>query len=197
MDFITYTLSALIALSGVVVGSYLANSAPEEVHSIKKYFPLVQMISLVLLFFVLYSYFPFFIVSALLLLTFAFFRFFWHRQNVNILDYSVFAVLFPLTSLVAVAHYYVTLILFAFGVFSGALFYVLHTKPKDPKQTKSKKKTSKKKSDASLHVAHHKHKGRHHTHDEILSRLFSSYAFFMLLACVSYLVAELFMYLIN
>ncbi|MBN1175357.1 hypothetical protein JXA48_01815 [Candidatus Woesearchaeota archaeon] len=192
MDFITYTLSALIALSGVVVGSYLANSAPEEVHTIKKYFPLVQMISLVLLFFVLYSYFPFFIVSALLILTFAFFRLFWHRQNVNILDYSVFAVLFPLTSLVAVAHYYVTLILFAFGVFSGALFYVLHTIPSTKKG--SKKSTKK---DSSLHVAHHKHRGRHHTHDEILSRLFASYAFFLLLACVSYIVSEIFMHLIN
>ena len=187
MDFFSYVLTVLIALSGVVVGSYLANSAPREVHDIKNLFPVVQMLSIVLLFFVLYSFFPFFIVSAILLLTFAFFRMFWYKQNVNVLDYTAFAVIFPLSSLIPMAHYYVTLIVFAFGVFSGALFYVLHTKPK---RKNSSKKTS-------LHVGYHKHKGRHHTHDEILSRLFSTYAFFFLLACASYVVAQLFIILIS
>lgn len=178
MDFITYFLSALVSLFGVLAGSYLANSAPQEVHNLKKYFPLAQMLSLVLLFFVLYTFFPFFIVTAILILTFTFLRFFWHRQNVNILDYTIFGIIFPLSSLIMVAHYYITLIVFIFGIFSGALFYVLHTHPK--------KKTHK-------HVAYHKHRGRHHTHEEILLKLFSSYSFFLLLSLTSYLVANLFM----
>jgi len=178
MDFITYTLSVLIAFLGILAGSYLANFAPEEVHSIKKYLPLAQMLAIVLLFFIIFSFFPFFIATTLLILTFSFLRLFWHKQNVNVLDYSVFGVIFPLTSLVIVAHYYVTILLFIFGLFSGALFYVLHTK--------SKKKTD-------FNVAHHKHRGRVYSHDEILVKLFGTYVFFFLLSISSYLVSTLFL----
>lgn len=183
MDFLTYLLTAFISLMGVVVGVMLANSAPEEVHQIKKYFTLIQLFAIVLLFFVLFSFFPFVIVCALLILTFGFFKLFWHKQDINFLDYVVFGSVFPLTSLVVVAHFYITIILFIFGVFSGALFYVLHTHPKKKKHQIKK-------------VSHHAHKGRHHTYDELLSKLSSSYLFFLVLTIASYVIARLFNYFI-
>lgn len=191
MNLIPYLVSVLISFIGVMAGIFISKNIPETAHYVKKYFPMVQMISLVLLFFVLYSFFPFFIVTLILVLSFAFIRFFWEKQDVNLLDYIVFGVIFPFSSIIVFAQIYVTTLFFFFGIFSGALFFVLHTEPEKLKIKKSTKKY-KKIIKASKDVAYHKHKGRHHTSQEIFSKALQVYSIFIIVAIVSYVASRLF-----
>lgn len=188
MDIFLYVLTALIAYFGLLIGAALAHGARDEAHNLRHHLFFLQLVSFILLFVVFYAYFSFFIVTSMLILTFAFIWFFWHKQENNTLDYIAFSVLFAISSLVMQAHFYVTLIIFFFGIFSGAIYYVLHTHP----EKKSKKKRSKSKSVSKpAGVAHHKHKGRHHEFSEIVAKLFRQYLFFLPLTIIVYALAQL------
>jgi hypothetical protein len=190
MDFSTYLLSVMIVSIGLLFGSSLAHISRSEVHQFKKHLPGLQMFCVILLFLVLFSFFPFLVALSMLFLSFGFVYLFWRKLDMNFLDYIVFGGLFALTSVNLLAHFYVSLILFVFGMFSGSLFYVLHTFPQEHlKKTKSTSKKSK--LPHGSHVLHHKHKGRHHTSQEIFRLLVKKYAFFPLLALVSYGVANI------
>jgi len=175
MDIFTFVASLLLAFVGLFVGTVLAHYSEEEVHYIKKYLPFLQMMTFMLIFVLIYWYLPFFIASSLLILSFAFIYLFWHRKNINLLDYIVLAVLFSLTSLEPHFHLYMTTLVFIFGIFSGALFYVLHrkhhSKPRD--------------------ILHHKHSGKHLSFGHLSVKLFDHYFFFLIISFVSYLLAIL------
>lgn len=175
MDFFTFLLTAIIAFFGLLTGAVLSHYSHDEVHAFKKYLPMLQLACFILAFIILYTMLPFVIASALLVLTFAFIYFFWRKKNLNVLDYIALAILFALTTINLSSHLYMTTIIFAFGVFSGALYYVLHTKP--PKKAKEK------------NVSHHKHRG-HHEFGHLVKKLLNHYSFFLVLTLVTWLVAN-------
>lgn len=175
MDVFTFTLTLLVSFLGLLVGGFLAHNSEDEVHKFKKFLPFIQLLLFVLVFVVFFVSLPFFVALMILILSFAFIYLFWHKKNINTLDYIVFAVLFALSSLNFVYHLYMTLILFAFGIFSGALYYVLHTKPNH--------KTP--------NVSYHKHSGKHLEIGELLYSLFNHYYFFLIVSFLAYLVSQI------
>lgn len=175
MDVFTFALTLIVAFLGLLTGGLLSYYSDEEVRSFKKYIPVVQLIIFILVFMVIYLFLPFFVASAILVLSFAFIYLFWRKKNINVLDYSVLGVLFALTSLSMQFHLYMTLLVFAFGIFSGALFYVLHRNPDDKDK----------------HVSHHKHSGKHLSFGHLLYELFHHYYFFLIIAFAAYLVAQI------
>ena len=95
----------------------------------------------------------------------------------NVLDYITLAILFALTTINMDSHLYMTTILFAFGVFSGALFYVMHTLPLKKSRGKD--------------VSHHKHKG-HHEFGVLVTKLLHHYSFFLVLTIITWFVSSFF-----
>lgn len=181
MDFFTYTLTALVGFLGLFVGLIFAKFSPNEVHNFKKYIPDIQLILLALSFVIFFIYFPFAIASLIFILSFSFIFLFWQKRDINTLDYIIFSILFAIGSLDYRVHYYLTAIIFVFGLIAGTLFYVLHDKPH------------------MHHVmtrGHHKHSGKQLTFDEMSGILFKKYVFFMILCIFNYIVAHLFFYLI-
>ena len=180
MDIYTFVGTSLLAFLGLFVGLVLSHYSEEEVQSFKKYIPFIQLSIFVLMFLLLFWYLPFFIASSILVLSFAFIYLYWHRKNLNVLDYIIISVLFALTSLSKNFQMYMTLLTFLFGIFSGSLFYVLHRRhTKEPK-----------------HILHHKHSGRHLSFGQLSIELFNHYYFFLIISFVAYLLANLFKYLI-
>ena len=175
MDVFTFALTLIVSFLGLLVGGFLAYNSEEEVHEFKRFLPFIQLLLFVLIFVVFFVFMPFFVASMMLILSFAFIYLFWHKKNINTLDYIVFAVLFALSSLSFQYHLYTTVILFAFGIFSGALFYVLHTKPnhKHP------------------NVSHHKHSGKDLELGHLLYGLFHHYYFFLIVSFSAYLVSQI------
>jgi len=184
MDFLIYIFSALIAFLGLLIGGLFSHTIREELHKVKHFLPFLQLLAIIFTFLLLYSVFPLLIVTVLFLLTFVFIWSFWSKKDHNVLDYIFFGIIFVITSLQPVIHYYMTLILFIFSFFAGGLFYSLHTKPQ-------KKKGRKKIKDEHPHVAHYKHSGKHHEHAVIMRKLFAKYFFFIPLTIVSWLIAQL------
>jgi hypothetical protein len=195
MDFFVYFFSALIAFLGLFLGGLFSHTIREELHHLKHFLPVLQLITLVLSFLLLYIAFPFYIVSVLFLFTFIFIWMFWHKKDHNVLDYIVFAIIFVITSLQPMMHYYMTLLLFLFGFFAGGLFYSLHTKPKKTTKKAAKKKTKNThKDDYHPHVAHHKHSGKNYDHSLIMRSILVKYFFFLPLTILAYIVAQLLTY---
>ncbi|MFW5865590.1 MAG: hypothetical protein ACOCU6_00675 [Nanoarchaeota archaeon] len=182
MDIFTYAATLLIAHVGLFLGGMLAYWSKDEVHEFKSKIPYFQMILFILFFVSIFAHFPFTIALLLMILSFAFIYIFWHKTSLNTLDYIVFGTLFVITSLSYQAHFYSTIIMTAFGILSGALYYALHTKPSGEilKSTKN-----------DLHVWHHKHSNNHLHIDEILSSLFYRYYFFPIIALTGFVIAEL------
>ncbi|MFP4118497.1 MAG: hypothetical protein ACLFTH_00390 [Candidatus Woesearchaeota archaeon] len=182
MDPYTYALTVLLAFFGIFLGGILSYWSKDEVHEMKSKIPHFQMMIFVLVFVALFIYLPFFVAVALLVLCFGFIYIFWHKTDLNVLDYIVLGAVFVISSLVAEAHYYITATITFFGILSGALFYAMHTKPTG---------NIKWKKDEELHVKHHKHSGKHLHIDELLNSLFYKYYFFPILAIGSYIIAEI------
>lgn len=180
MDIFTFVATLLIAFIGIFLGGVLSYWSRDEIHKYKHTIPYVQMVLFVLLFVSIFTYFPFPIALILLVLSFAFIYFFWHKMHLNVLDYIVLGLLFVITSLTAEAHFYATTIITLFGISSGALFYVLHTKPSGLMKNKK-----------TLHIWHHKHSNKHLHIDDILTALFYKYYFFPIIAICSYIIAEI------
>lgn len=173
MDIFTFILTAVISFLGLLLGLVLAQKAPEEIHAFKKYLPFAQLLIFVLIFVVFFAFLPFFIALALLVLSFAFIFIFWHKKNLNTLDYIVLGVLFALTSLSAELHWYMTLLVFLFGIITGALYFALHTRP-------TKKK-----------IVFHKHSNQHLDFGVMTRLLFTDYSFFLVLAVASYFISQI------
>lgn len=179
VDVFSFLISTVIAFLGLLTGSFLAHNAPDETHEFRKYFPYLQLAVFVLVFVLFFVYLPFFIALALLVLSFGFIYFFWHKKNLNLLDYIVLGVLFSITSLNAYFHMYMTLLVFLFGIFTGALYYALHTKHKKHQKT----------------IPLHKHSGKHLRYSVISRTLFQNYLFFLIIAVSSYIVSRIIYFL--
>jgi hypothetical protein len=179
MDVFSFSISTVIAFLGLLLGSVLAHTAPDETHQFKHYLPFLQLLIFVLVFVLLFVYFPFFVALALFMLSFAFIFIFWHKKSLNLLDYIVLGALFALTSLVLQMHWYMTFLVFLFGVFTGALYYALHTKAHNKKHQKKK-------------IAFHKHSGRHLSFGVISQSLLHDYVFFVIIAFLTYFSANIF-----
>lgn len=179
MDVFTFTLTLFVAFLGLLVGGFLAHNSEDEVHKFKKFIPFIQLLLFVLIFVVFFAFIPFFVALMILILSFAFIYLFWRKKNINTLDYIVFAVLFALSSLNFQYQLYMTIILFAFGIFSGALFYVLHTRPnhKHP------------------NVSYHKHSGKNLELGHLLYALFHHYYFFLIVSFSAYLISQIFSFI--
>lgn len=188
MNIYLYAFSALIAFLGLCIGGLFSTLLQRKLHSFKLFLPFFQLLLLLATFLLLYTSFPFLIVTAVFLFTFIFIWAFWQHKDHNVLDYIIFAILFVMTSLHALTHYYMTIILFTFGIFTGGLFYSLHTKPQ---KLKGKKQLTENQHD----IMHHKHAGKHHTHHVIMQKLFAKYFFFLPLTLTAYLVAQLLAFL--
>ncbi|MCF7799073.1 hypothetical protein K9M74_04155 [Candidatus Woesearchaeota archaeon] len=183
MDILTYLFTVLLAFLGLLLGGLFSELIREKLHQVKHFLPFLQLLSIIISFLLLFAVFPLLIVIMLLFLTFVFIWMFWEKKDHNVLDYIFFALIFVMTSLVPVLHYYMTLILFIFGFFAGGLFYSLHTKPQ-------KKKKGKKVKDVHPHVAHHRHSGKHYPHNVIMQELLLRYFFFIPLTLAAYLIAQ-------
>jgi len=109
MDIFTFTTTIIIAFLGLLTGSIISYYSEEEIKSFKKYIPFAQLIIFTMIFVTIFIYIPFFIASSLMVLSFAFIFLFWHKQNLNILDYMVFGVIIALTSINAELQIYITL----------------------------------------------------------------------------------------
>jgi hypothetical protein len=181
MDFITYTLTAFVGFIGLFVGLLFAKFSPNEVHNLKKYIPDIQLALTSLAFIIFFIYFPFAIASLIFILSFSFIFLFWQKRDINTLDYIVFSILFAIGSLDFRVHYYLTAVIFIFGLFAGTLFYVLHDKPEKHRLMKR---------------GHHIHSGEQLDFDQMSVILFRKYLFFFILCVVNYLIANLFFYLI-
>lgn len=175
MEFITLVFTSLIAFFGILAGALLSHFSEDEVHAFKKYIPMLQMVGYVLTFLVLFIFFNVWIMLALLVMTFLFVYVFWHKHDLNVLDYVPLASLFVLSSLNPRAHFFITAIVFVFGVLAGALFYAMNTIPAS-------------KTHGGTH--HHKHSGKHLPLNELLSQLFVKYVFFFLICILVFVVAE-------
>ena len=162
MDIFTFSLTALISFMGLFFGGILSYWSKDEVHQLKSSIPTMQMILFVLI------------------LSFGFIYIFWHRADLNVLDYILFGVLFTTSSLYYNAHFYITAIITFFGILSGALFYAMHTKPSGVMKNKKE-----------LHIKHHKHSGKHLHIDDLLTSLFYKYYFYPIIAIASYIVAHI------
>lgn len=171
MDIFTFGLTVIVAFLGLLTGSFLSHHARDEVKYIEKYLPFIQLLCLILVFVILYAFMPFFIASCLLVLSFSFIYLFWNKKNMNVLDYIIFAILFSFTSLNFQQHLYMTVVLFLFGVFSGTLYYALHTKPV-------------------RQVSHHRHSGKHLSLASIQFNLFHHYSFFLVLSFATFLLSK-------
>lgn len=179
MDIFTFVLTILVSFLGILFGAVLTHHTKEEVLDMKKYIPFLQFAVLVGVFIVMYLFFPFEIASALLLLSFGFIYFFWNKNSLNFLDYIVLSMILVISSLKPQAHMYITLFAFVFGILSGALFYVMNF-------IHPKKKVKK--------LAHHKHSGNHFDIHTMTSTLFYTYKFFFFLAIVTYVAAQVIVY---
>lgn len=175
MDILTFILTTIVAYFGLLVGSLVANNSPDEVHSFKKYLPFLQLVVFVLIFVLLFVYLPFWIALVLLLFSFIFIYVFWHKKNHNLLDYILLGALFAITSIDVQLHLYMVLLVFLFGLFTGALHFALHTVYKDKKHD----------------VGFHKHSGSHLSFGILSKKLFVDYGFFMLIAISSYFMAHI------
>lgn len=176
MDVFTFALSVVIAFLGLLAGCVLAKYSHDEVHQFRKSIHTAQLLVLVLLFVLFFVYFPFWVALAILVLSFSFILLFWHRKDMNLLDYVVLGVLFGLTSVDAQLHLYMTLLVFLFGLFTGSLHYVLHTKHHNHPVKK---------------VGIHNHSGKHFSFNMLTEKLFQDYYFFVILTFCSWAAGEL------
>lgn len=177
---ILFLSSVLISFLGLPIGIILASFAPDEVHFLKKSLIPLQLILLGLLFLLFFWFFPFFIGSVFLLLSFAFIYLFWHRLDHNVLDYIVLSFLLVLLSLQTQVLLFATILIFLFGLVTGFLFYVLHTK--DPTKTSIIKYSS---------VRHHKHSLEHLSLFNIFKRILKKYNFYLYLSVITFIVANI------
>ncbi|MGE0792854.1 MAG: hypothetical protein AB7V77_01585 [Candidatus Woesearchaeota archaeon] len=176
MDFFSYIITTFVAFVGLFLGLLLAKISPDEAHEFKKYIPCMQLFLMVMLYLVLFKYLPTTIAVLFTILSFLFIFMFWRKRDINTLDYIIFSVVFVLTSTNNTAHYYVTAIIFSFGLLAGTLFYVLHDKPKLHK----------------INHGHHKHSGKQLTFIEMSNELFYKYLFFVIFALVNLIIALIF-----
>lgn len=174
-----FVLTAFVAFFGLFVGSFVSHVAKDEVHEFKHWLPFLQLLCFILFFIVLYLFFPFLIISIFLILSLLIIYLFWKKNNLNFLDFIIFAALFAFSSSNIHALIYNTIILFVFSFFSGVLYYVLHTKP----ATKHSKE--------SLHVGYNKHSNRFLPVSVIYMQLFYDNIFFFILTIVTYIFAQL------
>lgn len=182
LSLYVFLLTTLLAFVGLFVGAVLTHYTKNEVHQFKRFLPLFQYICLILIFLVFFIYFPLFVALMILILSFLFIFFFWRKKDINFLDYVVLSILFAFSSIQIQVNVYLSLIIFLFGLFSGALFYVLHSKAKKGYGTKHAH---------ILHVQYYKHSGKELSYGEILTRLFNKYYFFIVLSIASYAVAQI------
>jgi hypothetical protein len=175
VDFFTYSLTVILAFMGLLTGVYFANTSPDEAHAMKKYIPSLQLLTIILAYVVLFVYFDFVLSSLIFFLSFAFIYLYWHKRDINTIDYVVFASLLVISSINKSAHYYMTAIVFVFGILAGILYFVLHTSPKK-------------------HISHghHKHSGEDLTFEQMSSHVLKKYGFFVLLSIFAYIFANMF-----
>lgn len=184
MHGITFLLTTLIAFFGLFAGILIAYHTKDEVHHVKRYLPFLQLLCLVIIFILTFFYYPFFIALVVFLLSFLFMFLFWRRKDINLLDYIVLAVIFAFSSIYVSFHLYITLLLFVFGLFSGTLYYALHTKPK---------RSHKSRHAHILMIGHHEHSRRHLSFGQSLRGLFDRYYFFVVIAIATYALAHILM----
>ncbi len=180
VDVFTFLFSLIIAFSGLLFGLFLSKQADDEVHHYRQFIPFIQLLLFSLFFVLLFIYIPFTYAFVLLLLSFVFLFIFWHKLHINILDYLIFAPLFALSTLLPEFHLYATLVLFLFGIFSGALYYVLH-------RNHPKKKSSK--------ISFHTHSKKHLSFDQLAEYMFSHYVFFLGISFATYVLAQVIRFL--
>lgn len=178
-QIIIYVSLLIVAFLGLPIGLILAAFSPDEAHKYKNFFIPLQMLFLVLFFLILLFYLPLFVSASLIILSFSFLFLFWHKLDHNVLDYIIFSLLLIFFTISQMAFLYSIIVIFLFGMFSGFLFFVLHTK--DPL---SKKKTR---------VKMHKHTGKHLSFESMLSKLLKMYYFVLILTfvvfCCSFLAS--------
>jgi len=182
LSLYAFLLTTLIAFLGLFVGAVLTHYTKNEVHQFKRFLPLFQYICLILVFLLFFIYFPLFVALMILILSFLFIFFFWRKKDINFLDYVVLSILFAFSSIQTQVNVYMSLIIFLFGLFSGALFYVLHSKAKKGYGTKHAHV---------LNIQHYKHSGKELSYGEILITLFNKYYFFIVLSIASYAIAQI------
>jgi len=121
MNLLPYSLSALVAFSGVIVGVVLALFAKEEMPTGKKYFPLIQKVLLIAIFALLLNHFKALLIVKLVAysaLIFVLSR----RMMFNL--YPLFAVAFFLLGQGSRELFTISTLVFLYGFPTGSMYVV-------------------------------------------------------------------------
>lgn len=121
MNLLPYSLSALVAFSGVLVGAFLAMTAREEMPTGRKYFPWLQKVLLIAIAAVLLSYF-----NALLMVkivAYAAFLFVLSRKQMFNF-YPLLAVAFFILGQNSRELFIISVLVFLYGLPVGSMYVV-------------------------------------------------------------------------
>jgi hypothetical protein len=124
MSLLQYSIAAVIAFSGVVIGAILAFNTKEEMPTAKKYLPLLQSIIFVTIVAVLLNYFKLNIAVRVLVYAAVIFVLL-RRQRLNL--YPVLAATFFLLGQSSQSLFMVSALIFLYGFPAGSLYF-MHNK---------------------------------------------------------------------
>lgn len=166
MDIITYLITGIIAMFGFFFGTIISHYASEEVKAGRKYFVFLQKLTLILIFILFFKYLPFTIATILVLMSFFFLFFYWHKKDMYTLEYIILGCFFIIASVNESLHFYFTILIFLFGLFTGGMHYA---------------ENHKKRNKVSL--------------DKALILILRKYYFFLIIIIVCYIIANIFSFL--
>jgi len=133
MTFLTYSLAAIIAFSGLIVGSILALRTKEEMPTAKKYFPLLQKILYVAIIAVFLNHFKVGIIIKVIIYAIVIFAIL-RAKVLN--SYFIIAVFFFFLGQSEKSLFMISLLVFLYGFPTGSLLVIYSKKMKWPEAVK-------------------------------------------------------------
>lgn len=129
MSFLIYSISALIAFSGVVAGAILAFNTKEEMPTAKKYLPLLQKILLIAIVAVFLNHFKMGIIIKVIIYALVIFAIY-KKQILNF--YPIIAVLFFFIGQGSQNLFLISTLVFIYGFPTGSLYLIQNKRMKWP-----------------------------------------------------------------
>ena len=120
MDFLAYSLSAIVAFSGLFVGAFLARSAKSEMPTASRYLPWLQKILVIAVAALFFSHFR--VNTALKLIVYAAIIVFLLRAQINF--YPFLAVVFFMLGQSPGSLFSVSALVFLCGFPAGSMFII-------------------------------------------------------------------------
>lgn len=125
MTFLAYLLSAVLAFSGVIVGTLLAINTKEEMPTAKKYLPWMQKILFIAIIAAFLNYFKFGIIIKLVIYAIVIFTV---LKSKTLSNYVFLAVIFFLLGQRSESLFIISTLVFLYGFPTGSLFVISNKK---------------------------------------------------------------------